>query len=37
MIKFLVVLFKIMTFIDNCADLLRDTNFRFRKLFLKHM
>jgi len=35
MIKFHLIIFKIITFIDNYADLLRDTNFKFRKLFLK--
>jgi len=35
MIKFHLIIFKIITFTDNYADILRDTYFRFRKVFLK--
>jgi len=30
MIKFHLIVFKIITFVDNFADLLRDTNFSFQ-------
>jgi hypothetical protein len=36
-IKFHLIIIKIIIFIDNYADLLRDTNIRFRKGFLEQL